>query len=124
MANNPNSATSQWFINLADNSHTIDPNTHQDVGLDVQNGGFTVFGRVAGSGMSVVDNIALVPRYNFGSPLDSIPLRSYDTSKPIKLANLVSIPAITVISPLVYSAQSDKPAVASVIIGTSGTHFL
>lgn len=124
VANNPNSATSQWFINLADNSHTIDPNTHQDVGLDVQNGGFTVFGRVAGSGMSVVDNIALVPRYNFGSPLDSIPLRSYDTSKPIKLANLVSIPAITVISPLVYSAQSDKPAVASVIIGTSGTKLL
>ncbi len=33
---NPDSATSQWFINLADNSAL----------LDNQNGGFTVFGRV------------------------------------------------------------------------------
>src|SRR5206468_11994492 len=35
LAGNPNSASSEWFFNLANNT-----------GLDSQNGGFTVFGRV------------------------------------------------------------------------------
>jgi len=39
----PNSATSQWFVNLGDNS----------ANLDSQNGGFTVFGRVLGDGLDV-----------------------------------------------------------------------
>ena len=45
----PDSATSQWFFNLGDNS----------ANLDIQNGGFTVFGRVV-EGMDVVDSIARV----------------------------------------------------------------
>ena len=47
----PNSANSQWFINLANNSF-----------LDSDNGGFTVFGRVMENGMAVVDAIAQLPR--------------------------------------------------------------
>lgn len=47
----PNSATSSFFINLADNGGTA-PN-----GLDFQNEGFTVFGKVI-AGMEVVDLIA------------------------------------------------------------------
>jgi cyclophilin family peptidyl-prolyl cis-trans isomerase len=42
----PNSATSQYFINLGDNSF-----------LDSTNGGFTVFGNVLGAGMTVADDI-------------------------------------------------------------------
>lgn len=60
----PNSATSQWFINLANNT-----------GLDTTNGGFTVFGQVV-EGMSVVDAIAALPRANvqgFWSTLPYIP---------------------------------------------------
>lgn len=49
MGGNPDSATSQFFINLVDNSR----------GLDHQNGGFTVFGEVV-KGMDVVDSIAAV----------------------------------------------------------------
>ncbi|WP_372767417.1 peptidylprolyl isomerase [Pseudoalteromonas sp.] len=48
LANDPNSATSQWFINLSDNS----------ANLDLQNGGFTVFGQIIGNGMEVIDNMS------------------------------------------------------------------
>ncbi len=45
--NQPNSATSQWFFNLENNTS-----------LDTANSGFTVFGQVIDDGMSVVNKIA------------------------------------------------------------------
>ncbi len=50
IACSPNSATSEWFINIADNS----------AGLDTQNAGFTVFGEVI-SGMEYMPTIADSP---------------------------------------------------------------
>lgn len=67
LANDQNSATSQFFINLADNS----------ANLDVQNGGFTVLGQVIGDGMAVVDAIAGITRFNFGGAFTDLPLRNY-----------------------------------------------
>jgi peptidyl-prolyl cis-trans isomerase A (cyclophilin A) len=51
VANLPNSATSQWFFNLNNNS----------ANLDIQNCGFTVFGQVIGDGMNVLEAIADLP---------------------------------------------------------------
>jgi cyclophilin family peptidyl-prolyl cis-trans isomerase len=51
--NDPNSATSQWYVNLVDNDSL---NYDEDAGRD----GYTVFGRVV-SGLSTVDQIAAVP---------------------------------------------------------------
>ena len=48
----PDSATSEWLVNLTDNSAI----------LDVDNGGFTVFARVLGDGMEVLDEIASLQR--------------------------------------------------------------
>ena len=61
----PNSATSQFFINVADNTRTLDP-----PGPNAP--GYTVFGRVV-SGMDVVNKIKAVPTGNAGMHAD-VPL--------------------------------------------------
>ena len=50
LGGDPNSGTTNWFVNLVDNRSN----------LDNQNGGFTVFGRVIGDGMDVVDAVAVL----------------------------------------------------------------
>lgn len=74
----PDSATSQWFINLADNSEN----------LDNQNGGFTAFGKVLGDGLSVANAINDLPVYTIGGEAQSIPLRDSVGGAPVT-ANLV-----------------------------------
>ena len=60
----PNSATNQFFFNLADNRGTSPD------GLDFQNGGFTVFAQVSNaSGLAVMDSIAAKPTTNLGSQI-------------------------------------------------------
>ncbi|MFC1857914.1 peptidylprolyl isomerase [Thermodesulfobacteriota bacterium] len=59
LSGDPDSATSQWFFNLADNSSI----------LDGQNGGFTVFGQVVESSLDVIDAIASLPVYDASSLL-------------------------------------------------------
>jgi cyclophilin family peptidyl-prolyl cis-trans isomerase len=114
LAGDPNSATSEWFINLADNGGS--PNN-----LDTSDGGFTVFGKVVNNSMTVVDAIAAVPRFNAGAPFDSLPLRNYTSPNPVKVPNLVSIPAISQIPPLSFSAMSDN---SNVSVALSGTKLL
>ena len=59
----PNTATNQWFFSVGDNSSN----------LDNQNGGFTVFGRVIGSGLSVINAINALPKYNLQSNISTNP---------------------------------------------------
>jgi uncharacterized protein (TIGR03437 family) len=90
LGTNPNSATTQWFFNLADNS----------ANLDNQNGGFTVFGQIAdNAGLAVMDQIAAVPVYNEGSPFDMIPLQSYSGSGAFGLSNLALVTSIAISGP-------------------------
>lgn len=77
LANAPNSATSQWFINIADNSDN----------LDNQNGGFTVFARVV-SGMDVVDAINELQIIYDGNSRPKLPVINY-TSGAFTNQNLV-----------------------------------
>lgn len=69
LSGDPDSATGQWFINVGDNSASLDP---------IENGAFTVFARVVGDGMDVVDAInelqAWDARSVFGSAFSELPL--------------------------------------------------
>lgn len=64
--NDPNSATSQFFINVRDNRF-LDANQAQD------GNGYAVFGKVV-SGMSTVDAIAQVKTHSVGY-YDDVPIR-------------------------------------------------
>ncbi|XAM01451.1 peptidylprolyl isomerase [Phycisphaeraceae bacterium D3-23] len=72
LGGDPNSATSQWFVNVNDNSGG-------PAALDTQNGGFTVFADVV-EGMDVVDAIAALAIVNIGGPFGELPL--LDTAQP------------------------------------------
>ena len=75
---NPDSARSQWFINLADNS----------VPLDTDNGGYTVFGRVT-EGMAVADAISQLQIIDASGPYAELPVIDYVPGKYLTEANLV-----------------------------------
>ena len=79
LGGDPDSASNQWFINLADNSSN----------LDSQNGGFTAFGRVLDNGMEIVDAIASLPLWLLfaNSPFPTINYNGINLTN----ANLVNI---------------------------------
>ena len=99
LGSDPNSATSQWFINLANNA----------ANLDSQNGGFTVFGEVTGNGMDVIDALAALPKFAFAAPFNELPLQNYSSTDftngvAVDNSHLIIVTAITVIDSTVDSA--------------------
>jgi len=95
-AGNPDSATSEWFFSLGDNS----------ANLDAQNGGFTVFGRAVGDGMDLVDQIAAIPWYTFASPFSNIPLEEDYAGGSLTFGNLVWILSVREVAVANYSSVS------------------
>lgn len=103
-----NSATSQWFFNLADNT----------ANLDNANGGFTVFGEVV-AGLDVVDAIAAVQTFNGVSGFDDFPLQNF-TAPPILLDNYVIVNSVTVLDSMVDTAAGLNPTASTANNGGGG----
>jgi cyclophilin family peptidyl-prolyl cis-trans isomerase len=110
-----NSATSAWYINTVDNSTNLGPTNA---------GGYTVFGRILGTGMTVVNAIASLPVYNVNSgQFPNLPVYNYNsTSGSLTTSNLVMVNSITQIpmfptptaktAVLTWNISSSNPATA------------
>ena len=124
LGGDPNSATSQFFVNLGDNR----------ANLDYQNGGFTVFGRVAGNGMVVAEGINSMPVDTYdlflnGSgvaiPFDDFPLFVSSLPAPMDQTKLLKVNSVALIPTLSYSVTGNtNPAVASASIVGGQLHLV
>ena len=92
----PDTVTSQWFINQADNSFLDDPQR--------SDGGFAAFGQVLGDGMDVVDAIGDLPlppdfSLSIAPPFGDLPLRNFTGSAfaDIRVAHTVTVNSVTVV---------------------------
>jgi len=115
LGGDPNSATSQWFVNLANNSGN----------LDGQNGGFTVFGRVIEPGMGVVDAIAGLPLFNINTTFSTTPLTNFvggtiESANFVTLQMSVSTPPVPVIS----NSFDEASGMLKLKVALDGTQFL
>ncbi|MGB1196526.1 MAG: peptidylprolyl isomerase [Synechococcus sp.] len=97
----PNSATSQFFFNLGDNSAK----------LDLQNGGFTVFAEVLGNGMELVESWAQADIINATPPFNELPL--YDSTLPPAVDNFLRIESASTLGPaaglITYEVTTSNP---------------
>ena len=112
LSGQPDSATSQWFVNLVDNT-----------ALDGVDGGFTVFARVIGDGMDVVDAIAALDIFNFGGAFSETPTINYDGVSPVEKANLVIVSSVEAFPQLNPPFASVLPGSRSVTVGSAATGF-
>lgn len=125
----PNSATSQFFFNLVDNTTTYFPGqstTNQDLR-------YSVYGRVVGSGGVALKQVGMLPVYNMvdgainTSAFQTIPLRD-KVPNILTEKNLIIIRSIREVplyptggetSVLNFSAYSTNPGVAQVSLSGS-----
>lgn len=106
-----NSATSEWFINTQDNSTVLGP---------TNGGGYSVFGRVLGTGMSVVDAIGQFPAFNLqGTIFSEIPLRNIVAGQnQVLVENYIIVNSIRSVA--VHPATSGDPTVLNYTVTNTG----
>ena len=105
---NPNSATSQWFVSMGDNS----------ANLDAQNGGFTVFGRITKSTLTnalTFGNSSVFPVYDvsgtYGADFSALPLLPPNY-------NLILFPSVS-LAPLSAGDAGVDPALTYTVVSNS-----
>lgn len=99
LGGNANSATSQWFFNLKDNS----------ANLDLQNGGFTVFGEVTVQSLAVIEQITELAHCGEIPVVNLNEEQCPDTTSGFSGENLFYINSVTVIDDDPNSSASLSP---------------
>jgi cyclophilin family peptidyl-prolyl cis-trans isomerase len=119
VSGDPNSATNQWFFNVIDNSGNLDSSSN--------NGGFTVFGQVIHGGMSVVDAIADLPKWDFGdinSAFGTLPLIRYaDIGILPDEDDLVMVWGIEQMPELSFTVNNDRPDLVTASVVNDSLHL-
>ena len=105
IAGDLNSATSEWYVNLVDNTF-----------LDAPGQKFTVFGKLTGRGVDFCRSIASLPIVNLGGPFENLPVKGY-SSGPVLLSNLLVLQTVQRI-PLV-KLPSGAPGYLVLTVATS-----
>lgn len=113
-----NSATSEWYFNTRDNTTILGP---------ANGGGYSVFGRVLGTGMTVVDRIAALPRVNAGGAFGELPVRnnpgaSIDQNHIVIVNSIREVglfPALTGRSHVEFAVQNSTPQVVAASLSGS-----
>lgn len=105
---NANSATSQWFFNMADNSAGSPK-------LDTQNGGFTVFGQITAASQVTLDKIAALVHCKEMPVVNYTAAQCSSSDATMSNANLVSIESISIVNDDPDSSQGLTAVVNTLI---------
>jgi peptidyl-prolyl cis-trans isomerase A (cyclophilin A) len=106
LGGDPNSATNEWFINVANNS----------ANLDNQNGGFTVFAHVLYNGLSVAQAINALPKSSTGGPGSLAGASDFPIEKSgggVGAGNLVVVTSVARVAPMTFTVVSSNNALVS-----------
>ena len=90
----PNTATSGWFFNVADNTTPFSPGGNSA-------DGYAAFGEVMGTGLTAVDAISALPTYAataVNPAFTNLPLSGYTNPPGLLLANFVRVNSAAVVS--------------------------
>ena len=112
LGNDPDSATSQFFFNVSDNSDN----------LDNQNGGFTVFARAIGSSIDVVDEINALATFDasasLGGAFSDLPLLNPTLTEE----NMIKSMTVSVVS--IYPDDSEQSAILAFAAESSNSDLV
>jgi peptidyl-prolyl cis-trans isomerase A (cyclophilin A) len=111
LSTGPDSATSEWFINLANNSFLNDTS---------DGGPFTVFGQTMYNGLTVANNIASLPIVNdtTSSAWNTLPVHNFlgtsgQTVASVPASDFVILNPVVVDGGLNYKVTSSNPRIVS-----------
>ena len=123
-----NSATSQWFFNVSDNTD-LDTSSSNSDSSDTT--GYAVFGKVLGNGLTTLTTLSKLPTGTISSklglttvPLAGISPKNATVAKaPISPRDLVDVRSVTSETGVTYTATSSNPPLVTPVVNGTQLSF-